>query len=95
MKGCVENIIFLQFFCKGALFRGKGGPPVLEKPARHLPRQGRGFVRPPVKFLQYLKVSLVITLKIWQRISRRHFGTPRGHTEVLLEPWEEPQSARD
>ena len=35
-------------FCKGALFRGKGGPPVLEKPARHLPRQGRGFVRPPV-----------------------------------------------
>ena len=24
-------------FCKGALFRGKGGPPVLEKPARHLP----------------------------------------------------------
>ena len=36
------------FFCKGALFRGKGGPPVLEKPAWHLPRQGRGFVRPPV-----------------------------------------------
>ena len=31
------------FFCKGALFRGKEGPPVLEKPARHLPRQGRGF----------------------------------------------------
>ena len=36
------------FFCVGALFRGKGGPPVLEKPARHLPRQGQGFVRPPV-----------------------------------------------
>ena len=36
------------FFCKGALFRGKGGPPVLEKPAMHLPRQGRGFVRPPI-----------------------------------------------
>ena len=38
-------------FCKGALFRGKGGPPVLEKPARHLPHQGRGFVRPPVQIL--------------------------------------------
>ena len=37
-----------HFFCKGALFRGKGGPPVLEEPARHLPRQGRGFVRPPI-----------------------------------------------
>ena len=35
-------------FCKGALFRGKGGPPVLEQPAQHLPRQGRGFVRPPI-----------------------------------------------
>ena len=42
---------FVAFFCKGALFRGKGGPLVFEKPARHLPRQGRGFVRPPVKFV--------------------------------------------
>ena len=39
---------FFLFFVKGALFRGKEGPPVLEKPARHLPPQGRGFVRPPV-----------------------------------------------
>ena len=38
----------MSFFCKGALFRGMGGPPVLEKLARHLPRQGRGFVRPPI-----------------------------------------------
>ena len=38
------NYVFLQ----GALFRGKGSPPVLEEPARHRPRQGRGFVRPPV-----------------------------------------------
>ena len=38
----------LIFFVKGALFRGKGGPPVLEEPARHRPRQGQGFVRPPV-----------------------------------------------
>ena len=36
------------FFCKGALFQGKGGPPVLEQPVRHLPRLGRGFVRPPI-----------------------------------------------
>ena len=36
------------FFCKGALFWGKGGSPVLEKPTRHLPRQGRGFVRPSI-----------------------------------------------
>ena len=32
-------------FCKCTLFRGKGGPLVLEKLAWHLPRQGRGFVR--------------------------------------------------
>ena len=37
-----------SFFVKGDLFQDKGGPPVLDKPARHLPRQGRGFVRPPV-----------------------------------------------
>ena len=42
------------FFCKGALFRGKGGPPVLEQPARHLPRQGRGLIRPPVIFLTFV-----------------------------------------
>ena len=36
------------FFVKGALFWGKGGPPVLEEPARHCPRQGRGFVGSPV-----------------------------------------------
>ena len=36
------------FFEKGTLFRGKGGPPVLEQPVWHLPRQGRRFVRPPV-----------------------------------------------
>ena len=35
-------------FFKGALLRGKEGPPVLEQPARHLPRQVRGFVRPLV-----------------------------------------------
>ena len=45
--------ISIELFCKGALFRGKGGPPVLEKPARHLPRQGRGFVRPPVSVSSY------------------------------------------
>ena len=33
------RVSYTNFFCKGALFRGKGGPPVLEKPARHLPRQ--------------------------------------------------------
>ena len=38
----------LLFFCIGALFRCKGGPPVLEEPAWHLPRQGQGFVRPLV-----------------------------------------------
>ena len=43
-----SECVRISFFCKGALFRGKGGPPVLEKPAQHLPRQGRGFVRPPV-----------------------------------------------
>ena len=36
-------------FCQGALFRGKGGPPVFEYPAQHLPRQGRGFIRPPIQ----------------------------------------------
>ena len=36
------------FFLTGALFRGLGGPPVFEKPARHCPRLGRGFIRPPV-----------------------------------------------
>ena len=49
-------------FCKGALFQGKGGPPVLEKPARHLPRQGRGFARPPVEscfLLEQLKATKV------------------------------------
>ena len=35
------------FFVKGALYRGKGGPTVLDKPAQHLPRQGRGFISPP------------------------------------------------
>ena len=34
-------------FCvKVALFRGKGGPPVLEEPARHRTRQGRFFFNP-------------------------------------------------
>ena len=50
--GCSESTgkfetIELDFFCKGALFRGKGGPPVLEKAARHLPRQGRGLLDHP------------------------------------------------
>ena len=38
------------FFCYGVvLFRGKGeGPLILEQPAWHLPRQGRGFIRPPI-----------------------------------------------
>ena len=58
-KGHIGKIwsqaIFLQlvlgpqfFFVKGALFWGKGDPPVLEEPARHFPHQGRGFVTPPV-----------------------------------------------
>ena len=47
-KLIMQPLPCLAFFCKGALFRGKGGSPVLEKPARHLPRQGQGFVRPPV-----------------------------------------------
>ena len=37
-----SNGISWYFFVIGALFRGKGGPPVLDKPARRLPRQGRG-----------------------------------------------------
>ena len=40
--------LILSFFDRGALFRGNRGPPVLKQPARHLSRQGRGFVRPPV-----------------------------------------------
>ena len=32
----------------GALFRGKGGPPVLAEPAQHRPGLVWGFIRPPV-----------------------------------------------
>ena len=41
---CLSSILFWH----GVLFQGKGGPPVFEKQAQHLPRPGRGFVRPPV-----------------------------------------------
>ena len=44
----LDLVDFFGFFVKGALFRCKGGPPVLEEPARHILHQGRGFVRPPV-----------------------------------------------
>ena len=70
-KNCHENI--LSFFCKGALFRGKGGPPVLEKPARHLPRQGRGFVRPPLQYF-ILKKHLDITTKLLHKHSEQKIG---------------------
>ena len=40
--GGPSTCLICIFFCKGALFRGKGGPPVIEKRARHLPRQRRG-----------------------------------------------------
>ena len=33
-----------SFFGSGALFQGKGGQPVFEEPARHRPRQGRGWL---------------------------------------------------
>ena len=46
--GNVKNMTDYAIFWNGALFRGRGGPRVFEKPARHLPRQGRGFVRPPM-----------------------------------------------
>ena len=32
----------------GTVFRGKGGPPLLEELAQHLPLQGWGFIRPPL-----------------------------------------------
>ena len=32
-----------HFFVQGILSQGKGGPPVFEKPARHLPCQGQFF----------------------------------------------------
>ena len=35
------------FFVKGTFFWGKGGPPVLEEPARDRPHPAQGFVRRP------------------------------------------------
>ena len=62
------------FFVKGALFRVKGSSPILEEPARHRPRQGRGFVRPPVsrsvfigvqKFSQLDNNRLYVTFRLF------------------------------
>ena len=39
--------------------------PILEKPARHLPRQGRGFVRPPVKMNSLLDACVVVVIETW------------------------------
>ena len=36
------------FFVKSTLFRGKGGPSLLEEPAPHHPHQRQGIVRPNV-----------------------------------------------
>ena len=52
MSYCLLSIQ-LDHFCKGAFFRGKGDPPVLEEPVRHRPRQGWGLVRPSVTAQHY------------------------------------------
>ena len=41
----VSSFLFLS---TAPSFEAKGGPPVFKKPARHLPRQGRVFIRPPI-----------------------------------------------
>ena len=71
----IHTIVAL--FCSRPLLR-QGRPTVLEEPTRHLSRQGRGFIRPPMfptppRFLLCLRGSGqgVMFINCWHQMSNR------------------------